>query len=56
MKKYNSKVLRQCKDCTFFHTGGIKDGKYDRWCCHFGKPAKYVLNHCKILNAKKHKD
>lgn len=41
------KVPDYCKDCALLWTHGVKDGKHDRHCCHFGKPAPKVWKHCK---------
>lgn len=44
--KAKSKPPKQCKGCTFFWNGGVKDGKHNRWCCQYGKPAVDVQTHC----------
>ena len=41
-----------CKDCPSLWTGGIKDGKHDRWCCKVGQPAPKIVNHCIQHDAK----
>lgn len=37
-----------CKTCAYFHDGGIKDGKHDRWCCNYGRPAAKAIGECKL--------
>ena len=46
----------QCKECRNFHTKGVKDGKYNRWCCYFSGPAYKKLGQCKLQNGFKPKD
>ena len=48
-----NKIPIYCKDCLMLYTGGIKDGKHDRWCCQYGKPAPKSWNHCKKNGGKK---
>ena len=42
-----NKVPDYCKDCGLLWKHGVKDGKHDRHCCHFGKTAPKVWKHCK---------
>jgi hypothetical protein len=42
-----SKIPDQCKTCSSFWRYGIKDGKNNRWCCHYGKPAAKAIGECK---------
>ena len=42
------KISNQCRTCKKLHTGGIKGGKYDRWCCKYGKEASKAIGHCKV--------
>lgn len=44
------KVEKQCKTCRHFWTKGIKNGKYDRWCCKYGREASKAIGHCKLNN------
>jgi hypothetical protein len=46
-------VPKQCKSCPHFHTGGIKEGGYDRWCCHFGKTAPAAIGQCENTGFRK---
>jgi len=46
-------IPKDCKDCKYLNTGGIKDGKHDRWCCYWGGPAPDKINHCKNLGGPK---
>lgn len=39
-------IPKRCRPCRSLHTGGIKDGKHDRWCCHFGNAAHKVQAQC----------
>ena len=41
-----------CKGCLSYRDGGKKDGKHNRWCCHFGKPALKAIGHCKNVDGK----
>lgn len=41
-----------CKGCLAHWTHGVADGKYNNWCCRFGKPAKDIFNHCGNKNAR----
>ena len=50
-----TKVSKQCKQCTSFWNHGIKDNKHDRWCCRFGKPAPQAFAHCKVVGGFKQK-
>jgi hypothetical protein len=41
------KIPDRCKPCAHLWTGGIKNGKHDRWCCKFGNAAWKTENHCR---------
>lgn len=45
-----NEIPKQCKACASYWPHGIKDGKNDRWCCHFGKPAPKAISHCRLHN------
>ena len=47
-----AKIPNHCKGCRALHTGGIKDGKNNAWCCQFGKPAAKAETHCINSNAR----
>lgn len=49
MNKY-PKTPDRCKKCKNLSTGGIKGGKYDRWCCKYSKAASKAEGHCIINN------
>lgn len=42
------RIPKQCNTCTALHTGGIQDGKHNKWCCRYGKPSYDTINHCNI--------
>lgn len=44
------KVPAQCRGCRHLWTGGVKDGKHDRWCCRFSAPAPKIAGHCRLHN------
>lgn len=50
--KSKSAPPKYCKKCGYLHTGGIKDGTYNRWCCHFGQPAIKIWKHCKLAGGR----
>lgn len=37
-----------CRTCRSLWTGGVKDGRHDRWCCHWSGPAPEKINHCRL--------
>lgn len=43
----------RCKGCLLLHTGGQKNGVYDRWCCRFGNAAAKVQAQCIQSGAKR---
>jgi len=45
----------QCRTCVYLWTHGVKDGKHDRWCTHYGKPAPAAIGHCKQMGGYKPK-
>jgi hypothetical protein len=46
-------IPKHCAGCDMLWTGGVKDGKHDRWCCQYGKPAAKAVGHCKNVGGKK---
>lgn len=42
------KILDKCKKCKLLSRHGIKDGKYNKWCCHYGKPSYKAISHCNL--------
>ena len=51
-----ARIPDYCKPCKSLHTGGVKDGTHDRWCCHFSRAASKAENHCRNMNARRLKD
>lgn len=43
----NGKIPKECRSCLHFHSSGVKEGGYDRWCCNFGKPTYRIIGHCR---------
>jgi len=39
-------IPARCRPCSSLWTGGRKDGRHDRWCCHFGHAAAKVQAQC----------
>lgn len=48
-------IPSECHGCAYLHTGGIKDGKHDRWCWHFGKPTYEAIGRCRLTEGRKPK-
>ncbi len=44
----SKRVNKQCRSCNLFYTGGIKDGKHDRWCRKYSNPAFKAISRCKL--------
>lgn len=40
-------IPQDCRTCPSLWTHGQKNGRNDRWCCHFGAPAPKMIGHCK---------
>lgn len=49
----NKPMPQQCKSCAYLWRHGVKDGKHDRWCTHFGKSAPEAYGHCKNIGGYK---
>lgn len=45
-------IPQDCHGCPFLHTGGVKDGKHDRWCCQFGKPSYEAIGRCRLVDGR----
>lgn len=47
MSKIKAKNQKKyCGNCGCHYTGGVKDGKYDNWCCKFSMSAAKAISHC----------
>lgn len=51
-----SPIPDRCKTCRSLWTGGVKDGKHDRWCTHFGQAAPKIEPHCRTVGGYVAKD
>lgn len=47
------RMPEHCKGCIHLSTGGINDGKHNRWCCIVGRPAVRAIGHCKLNSLKR---
>lgn len=45
-------IPKECHGCPFLHTGGVRDGKHDRWCCQYGKPAYEAIGRCRLVGGR----
>lgn len=46
-KKAKGRPPEHCRGCQSLWAHGIKDGKHNRWCAHFGRACDDVVSHCK---------
>jgi hypothetical protein len=50
------KIPKECKSCSKYWTGGIKEGGHNMWCCKYGRPAPKAIGECKLKNGYEPKD
>lgn len=48
-----TKIPKHCKGCVLHWTGGVADGKHNNWCCKYGRPARAIVNHCRLHGGKR---
>jgi hypothetical protein len=47
-----NKIPDTCKGCKGLWTGGVKDGKHDKWCCRYGKASYDAIGHCSSIGGR----